>query len=217
MHKIDRSAVAIPQCLIEPLMRYDDLRRTEKEEIRVALLTIQGERCAYCERRTGSDSNDGHIEHFRNQANYEELDCSWDNLFWSCNDEKTCGRYKDKCIKQSGPLKCFNRDEIIDPANEDPEKFLLFVSDGTVRPQDGVNELDRHRAQETLRVFQLDSSPFLRKSREDAVKPYIGIIEMLITDAPDHVLPYIQREISRLATTPFSTAIKSFLKSVIER
>jgi len=214
MHKIDRETVAIPACLIEPPERYRDLRKADLEAIRSALLTMQGQRCAYCERRTGDERNDGHIEHFRNQAKHGELECDWTNLFWSCMDEKTCGKYKDKCTKESGPQKKFNREDIINPAQEDPEDFFLFVYDGTVRIADGLSETNKHRAEETLRVFQLDRSPFLRKSREDAVEPYINMIKTIFAISPDHVLPYVQSELGKLDTKPFSTPIKNFLKSV---
>jgi uncharacterized protein (TIGR02646 family) len=214
MHKIDRQAVATPTCLIEPPERYRDLRGPDLESIRSALFIVQGQRCAYCERRTGDERNDGHIEHFRNQANHGELECDWANLFWSCSDEKTCGKYKDKCTKESGPQKKFDREDVIDPANEDPEDFLLFVSDGTVRLVEDLSEANQRRAKETLRVFQLDRSPLLRKSREDAVEPYINAIKTIFAISPDHVLTYVQSELDNLATKPFSTPIKTFLKSV---
>lgn len=215
MHRIERNAVAMPNCLSQPPRRYKDLGGAEKEAIRLALLTIQNHRCAYCERRTGDDRDDGHIEHFRNQANHIHLECEWTNMFWSCNDEKTCGKHKDKCTKQAGPKRTFVPEHIIDPANEDPEAFLFFVSDGTVRPIDGLSDSDLLRAEETLRVFQLADSPYLRKSREDAVKPYINIIEMLVKANPDNVASYVNSELCRIAAAPFSTAIKSFLQSVI--
>jgi uncharacterized protein (TIGR02646 family) len=216
MHKLDRSAVPIPNCLNQSGKRYGDLRGVEKEAIRTALLEIQGHRCAYCERRTGADQDDGHIEHFRNQADHTELDLVWSNLFWSCKDEKTCGKHKDKCTKESGRLKRFDHDDIIDPAAEDPEVLLLFVFDGTVRHKDGLNERDRHRAQETLRVFQLADSPYLRKSRQDAVSPYISAVDAILNISSHHVEAYVRGELSKLETIPFSTTIKSFLMSVIQ-
>ncbi len=216
MHKLDRDSVSIPDCLRESGRRYCDLCGSEKQIVRSALLEMQGQRCAYCERRTGNAVNDGHIEHFRNQADHSQLQCEWTNLFWSCNDENTCGRHKDKCRKQAGPYKCFSPDDIIDPAREDPEVFLLFVSDGTVRARDEMCDRDRYRAEETLRVFQIGESPLLRKSREDAVKPYIRGIDMLVSNSPSLVPLYIQSVMGDLATTPFSTAIKSFLRSVTE-
>ena len=156
MHALDRNAVSIPPCLAAPAGRsYDDLHGDEKEEIRTRLLDLQKHRCPYCERRTGEERDDGHIEHFRNQAGCPELSLAWPNIFWSCNDEKTCGKHKDKCNRMSGPRVVFDPNDLIDPCGDDPNDFLLFVVDGTVRPREGLGAVNQRRAQETLRVFQL--------------------------------------------------------------
>ncbi len=215
MHRLRRDAVDAPVSLAESPRRYADLRGRERDEIRSALLNMQGQRCAYCERRTGDDRDAGHIEHFQNQADHVDLQCEWTNLFWSCNDEKTCGKHKDKCTKVAGDLRRFDPEDIVNPCIEDPEDLLLFVSDGTVRPRDGLSEGDRHRAEETLRVFQLNGSPFLRKSREDAVRPYIHAIARFSHYGLSVVMDYIEAEQDEIERAPFSAAIKSFLRSVI--
>lgn len=216
MHKIDRNCVSVPPCLCMPEGGYGSLSGKEKAEIRAALFSIQGQRCAYCERLTGTDATDGHIEHFRKQAKHAHLDLDWHNLFWSCNDEWTCGKHKDKCEKGVGRFKPFDSDDIIDPAREDPESLLLFVSDGSVRPREGLSDKDRHRAEETLRIFQLTESVLLRTSRRTAVSHYIGALEALRVSAPDYLPVYVQGELDRSTTMPFSTAIKSFLESVVK-
>ena len=74
MHKLDRNCVSVPACLAAPVAtRYDQLHGAEKNTIRSALFTIQGERCAYCERRTGTGKDEGHIEHFRDLIVTETL------------------------------------------------------------------------------------------------------------------------------------------------
>src|SRR5437870_1903328 len=99
MHALNRDTVPIPACLAAPPAgrSYADLHGHEKEEIRAHLLDIQKHRCAYCERRTGHERDDGHIEHFRKQVGHIHLVLAWTTMFWSCNDEKTCGKHKDKC------------------------------------------------------------------------------------------------------------------------
>jgi uncharacterized protein (TIGR02646 family) len=85
MHALDRNAVPIPACLVAPPAGWDysDLRGNEREEIRTRLLELQTHRCAYCERRTGDERDDGHIEHFRNQVEHIRLRLSWANMFSS--------------------------------------------------------------------------------------------------------------------------------------
>lgn len=213
MHLIDRGSVPVPSCLVDPPERYYNLKGLDKEEIRSALFTIQGDRCAYCERRTGNGPNDGHIEHFRDQAGHEHLECDWTNMLWSCIDENTCGKYKDKCRHASGPQKKFNSDHVINPAIDDPEKYFVFVYDGTISLVEDLDTYDKLRAEETLRIFQL-RSVLLKKSREDAVSPIKRIVEMLLENNRDLLTAYIENELSKLTTTPFSTPIKNFLKSV---
>lgn len=219
MHKLDRNRVACPSCLVAPIhgRQYGHLRGAEKNEIRERLLELQKDRCAYCERRTGRGREEGHIEHFRKQAGHQHLDLDWENLFWSCLDESTCGKHKDKCDRPagSGPQASFDLNDLIDPSRDDPDEFLQFFADGTVRPRDGLSPEQARRAAETMRVFQLDSSPFLRKSREDAVRPYVGAIDSLLPFGIDVVAKYVQSESAKIESAPFSTAIKHYLGGLL--
>jgi uncharacterized protein (TIGR02646 family) len=217
MHKLDRNSVSAPTCIVphNPARRYQPLHGAQKEEIRTALLNMQRERCAYCERRTGTLNDEGHIEHFQNQAGHEELETDWNNLFWSCLDERTCGKHKDKCdMPQSpGPQRVFELADIIKPCTDDPDHFMMFISNGTIAPRENLSVDELRRYSETLRVFQLADSPFLRKSREDAVKPYIGSLVALCAAGPEFLLQYIASELDRLDSVPFATAIRHFLQS----
>jgi uncharacterized protein (TIGR02646 family) len=217
MHRLDRNTVSIPRCLaVPPAGRcYDDLRGDEREEIRAQLLDLQKHRCAYCERRTGEERDDGHIEHFRNQAGCPALSLAWTNMFWSCNDEKTCGKHKDKCNRMSGPRVVFDSNDLIDPCADDPNDFLLFVVDGTLRPREGLDVVAQRRVQETLRVFQLADSAYLRKSREDAVRPYVGAIDSLLSAGADLVVRYVKSEIAKIDSVPFATTIRQYLDGIL--
>jgi uncharacterized protein (TIGR02646 family) len=217
MHALNRNAVPIPQCLTAPQAgrNYDDLRGNEKEEIRARLLHLQKHRCAYCERRTGDERDDGHIEHFRNQAAHPNLSLAWTNMFWSCNDGKTCGKHKDKCNRMSGPRVVFDPDDLIDPSGDNPNDFLLYVVDGTVRPREGLDPANLRRAHETLRVFQLADSAYLRKSREDAVKPYVGAIDSLLSAGADLVVRYVKSEVAKIDSAPFATTIRQYLEGIL--
>jgi uncharacterized protein (TIGR02646 family) len=219
VHKLDRTSVPRPNCL-DPATtvgrNYGHLRGPEKEEIREALVRMQQSRCAYCERRLADGRDDGHIEHFRNQANHAQNDLDWDNLFWSCTDEKTCGKHKDKCSRAGGgPLRVFDPAHVIKPCTDDPEEFFLFVVDGTIRPRTGLDAARLQRAEETLRVLQLNDSALLRKSREDAVHPYIGAIDAMLRAAPSIVGRYILDELDRIRGAPFETAVRRFLESML--
>jgi uncharacterized protein (TIGR02646 family) len=215
MRKLDRNAVPVPECLIAPdaERRYAHLTGREKQSIRAALLVVQSQRCAYCERRTGTEPNDGHIEHFRNQANNQHLDLTWENMFWSCNDESTCGKSKDNCVRAGGVKAAFECDQLIDPCLDDPDDYLLFVTDGTIQIRENLSIDETGRASETLRVFHLAESAFLRKSREDAVKPYVNAIDALLPFGVEVVQQYVGRESAVIDKAPFSAAICQFFRS----
>lgn len=212
MRRLDRLSAALPQCLdaVPEGRRYSHLSGAERTQIRAALHAIQGQRCAYCERRTGPGANDGHIEHFRCQAGHDALALDWTNLFWSCNDETTCGKLKDKCTGAQGPRAKFDPVVLLDPSTDDPDDYFLFVVDGSVKVKDGLDAARRQRAVETLRVFNLADSAFLRKAREDAVQPFVGIVDTLMRLAPDRLAEYIKSEVARSADLPFSAPIRHF-------
>ena len=218
MHRIDRDTVPVPACLaVQPAVeKYDRLNTTAKAEIRAALLTLQGNRCAYCERRTGDESDDGHIEHFRKQADNPALNLTWSNMYWSCSHEKTCGKHKDKCVRESHPrLAKFDPKEIIDPGTEDPRPFFLFATDGHVFPYPGLNAHGLRRASETLRIFQLEESAQLRWSREDAVKPYIRNIAWILDESPEKLELYVRTQLEQIGAEPFVTPIRQYLEGFL--
>jgi len=217
MRKVDRSGVQVPASLqnVAAGRKFADLSRAEKDQIRDALQAIQLARCAYCERRTATDPRDGHIEHFRCQADHPQLDLTWSNLFWSCNDETSCGKFKDGCVRAGGPRVRFNPGDLIDPANEDPDEYLLFVTDGTVQLKEGLDDAEGSRARETLRVFNLSESAYLRKAREDAVQPYVKIMSLLVESAPQLLQAYVASEQPKVADVPFSAVIRHFFRDYI--
>ncbi len=218
MHKLDRESVNFPECLTDPdYTHYGQLRANHREEIRSCLFEMQGERCAYCERRTGTEKDYGHIEHFRDQSGNDTLTLDWHNLYWSCLDEKTCGKHKDKCnIKNgTGTQREFYHDDILSPCIDDPDVYFQFVSDGTIKILDGLDEQQKYRASETLRVFQLQDSPYLRKSREDAVEPYINAIIELTKVSKDAVKSYAQKTLDESVLKPFFTTIRHSIEQYI--
>jgi len=217
MRRLDRTTVPPPICLTVRLngRAYDDLTRVEKEEIRTSLLNLQGNRCAYCERRTGDQRDEGHIEHFRKQAQHVTLTTTWENMYWSCLDEKTCGKHKDKCTKSNGTKARFDENELIDPGVDDPDQFLLFVDDGTVVPRIGIDATAQRRAEETLRVFQLADSAHLKQLRADALRVYKTTAMYLLQHGEQILADYLQTQKTHIEQAPFSTAIRHYFEGIL--
>lgn len=138
------------------------------DEVRAALTVMQGGLCAYCEVETRGD---WHIEHLWSRADHPQRTFDWSNLFASCNRRVTCGTYKDHGGKP------YNAADLIDPASEDPDRFLFFSADGLVQPRALLGQRDQRRAEETIRVFNLNAPVLvLRRQR---------LVSMLLESEPD--------------------------------
>jgi uncharacterized protein (TIGR02646 family) len=180
----------------------------EREEIRADLQAMQGQRCAYCE--GDLDVHGQHIEHFRQRGRFPQGTFDWDNLFWSCEREDSCGKHKDKCGVYSPA-------DLIKPDVEDPEHFFLFASNGTIAIRTAtLTAQEQHRAAETLRIFNLDRERgALRYMRKARCAGYLKTAEELqsisATWPMEDWFPFLEEEIAKTRHLPFCTAIKHTL------
>lgn len=187
MHYLDRSGINAPECLRNYDYRsqgWDDLDGPCKRRLRYQLVIMQGDpsvstvdgageygvRCAYCE---GPIYHGGHIEHFRrkNRDHFPDLTFDWDNLFLACGSNGHCGHYKDR--PSSDP---YRPEDLVKPDERDPENYFFFSSSGEVRVREGLSEVDRHMAKETIRVFNLNHNE-LQGRRRQRVLPYVKQLE----------------------------------------
>ncbi len=214
MHRLDRDPVA-PAGLANYRHAQDQWtvnspNHQERQAIWAKLGPMQGWRCAYCEADIARPSDEkpipGHIEHFRQRSRHPQGTFDWRNLFGSCNRTGTCGDHKDKCG-------IYNPSVLIKPDLEDPENFLVFLPDGTVRPRAKLSDADLNRAKETIRILKLDGA--LNQIRRAAVSGYMQtaeeLAEMAAVFPEDEWLPELERELAQTAHLPFATAIKHVL------
>jgi uncharacterized protein (TIGR02646 family) len=227
MHKLNRAAVSAPTCLAAyqyPTHTWDDLGSTCKQELRAALVQMQGIpgtttpdakeyglRCAYCEVPIWQG---GHIEHFQRKnplLGFPQLTFAWNNLFLACGSKEHCGHYKDH---QGG--ESYNPADLIKPDQDDPEQFLYFHSSGEVRPRTGENisPQDAFRASETIRVFGLDNAALVG-ARHRAVKSYRKMKDADLQEIESWSLAernaWLQEEIAATQWEAYATTIKHFL------
>ena len=209
MRRLDRAAVPAPACLAgysHPANCWDDVTTAHRADIRARLEQMQGRRCAYCEGPL--DSLGQHIEHFRRKGNghYPHLAFDWNNLYWSCDQTDSCGHFKDHGAGT------YEVNELVDPCIDAPDRFFRFRSDGTISIRTGLSGLDQRRAQETLRVFNLNPQwGRLRNIRKAAVSPYVYLVDgahgLLIQELQE----YFTDELSHAVASPFYTAIRHVL------
>jgi uncharacterized protein (TIGR02646 family) len=193
-----------------------DVKHDDKEIIWERLYEMQGRLCAYCE--SALIDNKKHIEHFIPKGRHEgrTLEFSWSNLFGSCLYTDRCGHYKDS-------VKDYVIGNLIKPDNEDPDDYLIFFSDGTIKPREGLHPVQTLKASETLRVFKLDEkNGALRHQRQQAIKAHIQTVEFLVqllTECPNsasEIKIMIETEIQRAATEPYVTAVRHFYRNNLE-
>ncbi len=205
MHKLQRDVA--PACLA----RYKHGRNQwshnvptvdERTDIWNKLEQMQGARCAYCEADIVTGPR--HIEHFRQRSRYPQGTFEWANLFGSCNRGESCGKHKDKCG--------YTPEDLLKPDVDDPDDYLVFVSDGTIAPRAGLSLAQLQRATETLRVLNLDAqNGALRHMRRSAAAGYLQTAEEL-RELAEHYpesdwLPLLHSELAATAHLPFVTAI----------
>ncbi|SHE75276.1 TIGR02646 family protein [Modicisalibacter ilicicola DSM 19980] len=204
MHKLVRPEA--PGCLSRFRHGRDNWRRDvsfdDKRKIWEKLEAMQGHRCAYCEDKLPEDRR--HIEHFRQQSSHSQGTFQWDNLFGSCEKKDSCGRRKDRTTYRNG--------DILKPDVDDPDDYLQFLADGRIVPRNDLTERQRHRAEETLRVFNLDHERgALRQMRRSAVQGYLRSVEDLqeLSESDESLyFEYLHEELEAIAGQPFETAIR---------
>ncbi|MGK5077416.1 retron Ec78 anti-phage system effector HNH endonuclease PtuB [Janthinobacterium sp. HLX7-2] len=207
MHKLQRGAA--PACLSayrHGRNNWKAVTAENKHEIWEKLNDMQHQRCAYCENTLNTDKR--HIEHFRQKGRDPKVTFLWTNLFGSCNQPSNCGKHKDE-------LPPYNPADLIKPDEEDPEHFFLFINDGSVAVREGLNSVDKNRAQETIRIFNLNGA--LREIRRSAIAGYVdlGMEFMQIVESGDltreQCAELYKDELAATAYLPFSTAIRHTL------
>jgi len=205
MRKLDRASIDAPPCLARYQHgrdNWDDVKE-DKQEIRTYLERLQSRSCAYCE---GSlDELEQHIDHFRCKARFPKLTFDWSNLYWSCLHDDSCGWYKDNKSASYDP------NVLIDPCQDDPDHYFRFYADGTIPIRGGLSMAEQQRAEETLRVFNLQNQR-LNAMRQRAFETYQaiepGILEALVEFEEYERQAFIEEEIARACTQPFSAVIR---------
>lgn len=234
MHFLDRASIEEPECLgnyVYPEQNWQSFGSSCKKELRAALVELQGEpgvsnapgagefgvRCAYCE---SFIHHDGHIEHFRrkNPSHFPELTFSWGNLFLACGATNHCGHFKDSPSSAN-----YNPNDLVKPDVEDPRPFFFFSVQGSIHARAGLSATDKHRALETIRVFNLDEPNLeakrrkalasLREKRDELLNDFDDLLDESKSEAETReiealISAWFDGEIEASRYQPFSSAVQ---------
>lgn len=169
---------------------------------------MQGEFCAYCECRLIRK----HIEHFRPRDKFPAQAFDWHNLFGSCGDSSKSGGWKRCGIYKDNGAGSYNANDLIKPDEDNPDDFLLFLTSGMVVPVDGLTGSALKKAEETIRVFNLNGDSRLVGSRKTALKNVILQVEELYEAydelGEDDWTKMLDMELENIEGEEFSTALK---------
>lgn len=178
------------------LLRYDDLDKQTKDDIRRSLIEEQGHICCYCMRRIHLGKGGMRIEHWRSQSRYESEQVNYKNLLASCNGEMEKGL--SHCDRNKA-----NVDIAYNPAEMDIEAKLSYLKDGTMHSEDRAlygdienvlnlnlprfkmyrkavaraveNELNKKPGERSRSEIETKLSLWLNRDTEGKLQPYSGV------------------------------------------
>lgn len=211
MHRLNRGTE--PACLRKYRnsdVKWEAVESDDKAAIHEQLFAMQSSFCAYCEASIKNADN-RHIEHFRKRQNYPELAFAWNNLFWSCCNQNCCGFHKDSAATGS-----YSPDNLVKPDEEDPDEYFLFLATGKIKVRDGLSSEKRRRAEETLRVFNLNGgNSGLIERRRIVARNYAKCMEALMqqmnSTAAAKIIEYINQLLEDARNNEFYATVRHVL------
>lgn len=197
-----------PTQLAQLAAGHDRWEDVELADIWQHLRAMQGEFCAYCECRL----NRKHVEHFMPRKKFSALTFEWSNLFGSCGDTWKKGGW-DRCgIFKDNGAGDYDIKQLIKPDDDNPDDYLLYLTTGRVVPVPGLTGLALIKAQETIRVFNLNGDTALLGSRRAAITLAMAEVQELyaVHEEIDEELwsEILNSELQQLEQIEFSTALR---------
>jgi hypothetical protein len=150
------------------------------------------------------------VEHFRPRKLHTELTFAWANLFLSCDDLDHCGHHKDS--KKAAPYDPAN---LLKPDEDKPLEHLFFSPTGLLDVCQNASPVGRRRAEETIRVFNLNEGA-LKAKRRRAVETLRKRIPKDFDDWDAELrTQFLQEELTSAIAAPFSATLTDFLNKAL--
>jgi uncharacterized protein (TIGR02646 family) len=181
---------------------FDNLQGNEKRAVRNNLLAEQGYICCYCNKDISDDNF--HIEHFRPQHPFDDLELNYDNLHASCLKNQKAG----------SPLHCgmakgdwFEDALVLSPLDNNELKFKFSYT--------GKVEATLPIASHMVERLNLNDASLTAKRKAEIA----GILDAhFIATATEEQLVNLFRNISRCVNDryqPFIVAIQQQIKHLL--
>lgn len=163
-----------------------------KTDVRAALLPLQKQRCAYCERMIPTEH--APIEHIRPKERFREQTFQYSNLVLNCDTLGTCTSHKRNDWDES----------FIPPTDKRCQTFFFYNRDGTVSPAMGLPDIDLAAVTITVRFVNLNH-PRLVTEREEILSR-IEAVCVDLSDEPEALRIYLALELDENNKAPFISA-----------
>lgn len=153
---------------------------------RAALAEMTRQHCSYCDGYPLNATGKEEIDHFcpKTREEFYELVCAWENLFLictSCNGAKR-DQWDPSLLRPDDPEYMFDR------------YFLFNFETGELKPAPGLGAAERHRAQRTIEILDLNRSgtcrarlstikAILRRESDDELEdlPYRFLVPLVVS------------------------------------
>jgi uncharacterized protein (TIGR02646 family) len=180
-----------------------------KSIVRDSLLDEQYWLCCYC--GLSLTRNNVHIEHFRPQSKFKELQLDYRNLHASCNGRLVHRGTIDEVSDFCGHSKkdWFDEKLMVSPLDPHCGSYFEYGFDGTIS---AVN--DNEAASET--IWRLGLNTYLpRKQREEAVNAVLELIDITDEEEISSMIEFLETPDYSNRLPSFSYVISSLLKSLL--
>lgn len=184
-----------------------NLQNPQKSVLKQALLHEQGHLCCYCNGPV--EDRDSHIEHFRPQSLFPELELDYANLHVSCQSNQARGLALH-CGMAKGEW--FDPQLTLSPLAEDIEQRLRYSDDGHVYPADPGDAA----AIASIGHLALDC-PVLIDKRENTIRGVLD--EEFLASAGiedlEHLLHALQQADGRGRLMPYMLALRQQVEGLL--
>ena len=119
--------------------------------------------CAYTELPLDVARVTVHFDHYRKKSIYTKLRFKWDNLFAAVKDNRFGADHKDGIVNGSNHNQVYA--SILSPLTANLQEYFHYSTSGEIEPSLSLSEENQKKAEETIRVFNLNEAELVERRR----------------------------------------------------
>lgn len=119
--------------------------------------------CGYTELPLNVGAVNVHFDHYRKKGIYPELRFKWDNLFAAVKDNRFGADFKDQIVNGRNHKQVYA--SILSPLTVNLQDYFHYATSGEIEPSSELSEENLRKAEETIRVFNLNEAELVNRRR----------------------------------------------------